>query len=83
MAFRMDMSRWPEGLEELINPPETGLGVREDPYLEELPVDPWGNDYFYNVEGNRPIIVSFGPDRQEGTQDDISSAPRSGFDEGF
>jgi general secretion pathway protein G len=76
--FRMEQSRWPETLEDLVNPPETRGGLQEEPYLEKLPIDPWGNEYIYVIEDNRPVIISMGPDGQEGTQDDLSNVDMSG-----
>jgi general secretion pathway protein G len=47
-------------------------------YLDEdLPLDPWGNDYQYAYPGEhnkkRPDIWSTGPDGEEGTDDDIGN----------
>ncbi|GAB4152999.1 MAG: type II secretion system major pseudopilin GspG [Planctomycetota bacterium] len=44
-------------------------------WLSTDPVDPWGNDYIIR-EGDRPggfVVISYGPDGQEGTEDDITS----------
>ncbi|QDU81794.1 Type II secretion system protein G precursor [Polystyrenella longa] len=51
----------------------------EGPYMEEIPADPWGNDFQYEYEaGDRePTIWSFGPDGEDGTEDDITSAKGS------
>ncbi len=39
---------------------------------EEVPTDPWGNQYQYELSsGNKYRIWSFGPDMVEGTQDDV------------
>jgi general secretion pathway protein G len=76
--YRMDQSRWPETLEDLVSPPETPEGFREEPYLEEMPIDPWGREYLYTLEENRPVIISFGADGEEGTEDDISNVDVSG-----
>jgi general secretion pathway protein G len=41
---------------------------------KEIPADPWGNPYQYELEGADQIrIWSFGPDRQSGTADDITN----------
>lgn len=45
-------------------------------YLKKLPKDPWKRNYVYTspgTEGNPFEIVSAGPDKQEGTEDDIKS----------
>jgi hypothetical protein len=45
---------------------------------DSIPKDPWGNDYQYEYppthgKGDYPDIWSFGPDGQDGTDDDIVS----------
>lgn len=46
-------------------------------HMEKLPKDPWGNDYNYREESENgqdfPDIWSNGPDKEEGTEDDISN----------
>ena len=34
--------------------------------------DPWGNEYTYESDGKKLNIISWGPDGEEGTEDDIS-----------
>ena len=63
----------PDTLEELVEKNEKG-----DSYLKNLPKDPWDNDYQLLL-GDTPRsfeIISWGPDRQEDTEDDISSVDR-------
>jgi general secretion pathway protein G len=48
------------------------------PYLKtDLPLDPWGNPYQYACPGTRnpdsTDVWSFGPDMQNGTDDDIGN----------
>ena len=48
----------------------------DDPIIDggkDVLVDPWGNEYKYEVHGKRFAIISFGPDGEEGTEDDIRS----------
>jgi general secretion pathway protein G len=49
------------------------------PLFEDIPQDPWGNEYDVqaNGTGQKPRIWSYGPDKQDGTQDDISNDRRS------
>lgn len=82
-VYRLDMQDYPltqQGLEALREPPAD----LRDPskwngkYLETpIPVDPWGNPYQYEYPGqyetDRPDIWSFGPDAQNGTDDDIGN----------
>ena len=62
--------RLPESLDELLEAdPQTG-----ESYIQEVPLDPWGNSYELRIldrTGNKFEIVSFGPDMEEGTEDDI------------
>jgi general secretion pathway protein G len=46
------------------------------PYTSKaIPPDPWGMQYQYELTGSESFrIWSYGPDKQEGTADDISSS---------
>jgi general secretion pathway protein G len=79
--FKMDTGRFPTeelGLLELIEQP-TDVDIWEPGgYLEttELPVDGWGNEFKYELypeSGKQFVIRSFGPDEEEGTEDDLLS----------
>lgn len=64
-----------EGLNALVEAP-AGLDTWKGPYLEKgVPNDPWGNPYVYVYPGEHNTsgydIHSFGPDKQDGTDDDI------------
>lgn len=83
--FRVDMRRLPtqeEGLKILWSKEgleETDAANWGGPYLNDpKPVDNWGTAWIFKVpaeiEGIEYDIVSAGPDRQEGTDDDISLA---------
>lgn len=59
--------------------PGTDQGLKalaQGEYIKKVPKDPWKKDYFYSspgAEGNPYEISSGGPDKQEGTEDDIKS----------
>jgi general secretion pathway protein G len=61
------------------NYPDTSTGLQalvDQNILEEMPKDPWGNDYVYLNEGGKPVITSYGADGApggEGNGADISS----------
>lgn len=65
----------------LLNPGQDKNGRARQPYIEEIPKDAWGNplSYEYPPSGNRatpankPAIWSAGPDRQDGTDDDVTN----------
>ena len=69
MAFRVNVGNYPttdEGLISLKKMPE-GKGKRwKGPYIDELPVDPWGNAYQYRYPGvknkDKYDVWSLGPD---------------------
>ncbi|MFP2958958.1 type II secretion system major pseudopilin GspG [Myxococcus sp. 1LA] len=60
--------------------PDTASGLQalvEAQALEQMPKDPWNNDYVYINEGGKPVIISYGADGAsggEGNDADISSA---------
>jgi general secretion pathway protein G len=83
--FRLDFDRWPtdqEGVKVLWD--KTALEGEEEQakwkgYLTEaLPKDKWGSDWGYRQKGEHGDetkfdLWSYGPDKQEGTEDDITS----------
>lgn len=82
--YRLNAGTYPtteQGLQALLTPPTTEPVPKNwaGPYLEtnKALVDPWGTPYFYQYPGqhntDKPDIWSAGPDRQPGTEDDITN----------
>ena len=93
--FRLDLDRWPseeEGLEVLWR--QDALEDEEDqqrwrgPYLEDpILEDRWGTELEYRFPGeirgeSYYDLISFGPDGEEGTEDDITNHDRIRDEEG-
>lgn len=67
-----------QGLQALVAPPaqqglsDSGNGgassssYEDGGYVEKVPLDPWGNPYFYQSDGNSYTLKSFGADGAEG-----------------
>ena len=84
MRFRTDMKRWPtedEGIPVLWSSSnledEDEADAWGGPYLEKpVPTDQWGSEWVYRnpseIEGLQYDLISIGPEREEGTDDDIS-----------
>jgi len=74
-SFHMDTGQYPsdtDGLLALIDPPP-GIGADPEGYLKnvnEIPKDPWGNEYQYVYPGQyaKYDIFSYGADGKEGGQ---------------
>lgn len=67
--FKLDNGRYPtqgEGLDALVTAPPGARGWNPDGYLDRVPTDPWGNQYFYNTDGRDVLVKSFGADGLEG-----------------
>ncbi len=72
--FKMDTGRYPteeEGLTALVEEPSDVTGWEPGGYLEttEIPVDGWGNEFFYELDpgtGKPFVIISYGADGEEG-----------------
>ncbi len=68
-----------EGLEALLSSPTDAKVARrwKGPYLKKKPLDPWGNEYVYRFPGKRGgktyDLLSYGPDGEEGGEDDIAN----------
>ena len=80
MQYRINMGSYPsteEGLAALVNAPEQRRERWKGPYVSKLPEDPWGNPYKYRYPGvKNPSsydVWSTGPDKQDGTDDDIGN----------
>jgi general secretion pathway protein G len=75
--YRIDVGVYPNQLGDLLQPPDDLRNPDKwsGPYLErdEVPLDPWQNDYQYANEGDDFRIWSFGPDGADGGNDDIDN----------
>jgi len=79
-TYEVDTGQYPtsdQGLQALSQAP-AGVNGWNGPYLTKgIPNDPWGNPYVYVCPGaQNPSgydIHSFGPDGQDGTDDDIDN----------
>ncbi len=81
-AYRIHMGDFPstaEGLAALVAAPTNRADRWRGPYLQDskLPVDPWGEPYQYRYPGvknkNGFDLWSKGPDKTDGTDDDIGN----------
>src|SRR5260370_27252775 len=62
--FQIDYGRYPntnEGLGTLFNIAETDPGFVRGTAWPHSPLDPWGNHYFYQSDGENYVLGSFGP----------------------
>ena len=69
--FQQDYGRFPESLQELVNPPvdaEGGGGATPPSVKPKDLTDPWGNEFVYRYPGQNWAfdLVSTGADGQEG-----------------
>jgi general secretion pathway protein G len=73
-AFQVDNGFYPKRLEDLVQEPADAKNWH-GPYLEKIPVDPWGHKYFYECPGKHNPkgydLSSAGADGTAGTGDDI------------
>ena len=84
-AYEKDVGAYPstrQGLEALARRPITVNPEKwKGPYLEEIPTDPWGEEFIYRFPGENDAafdLISPGPDRTADTKDDISSSSGRG-----
>lgn len=75
-AYEVDNGGYPRSLQDLVQQPNNARNWH-GPYLENLPVDPWGNPYVYAFPGrhnpNGFDLSSIGPDGKAGTDDDVGN----------
>ena len=78
-AFEVDNGYYPKGrngLLDLVQKPRDAVNWH-GPYLENIPKDPWQNDYIYECPGKHNQsgfdVMSMGPDGRSGNEDDIGN----------
>ena len=69
--YYLDAGSYPtsdQGLPALVAAPTSGNDPKDwgGPYIERIPLDPWGHPYFYQSDGNEYLLKSFGADGVEG-----------------
>lgn len=73
--YKLDNGAYPstdQGLQALVTKPTTPPVPRDwkaDGYLQELPMDPWGEAYQYMNESEKAKIFSFGPKGRDGNSE--------------
>jgi general secretion pathway protein G len=73
--YYLDNGSYPttdQGLQALVSPPSGGRlpsNYEQGGYIEKLPNDPWGNQYFYQSDGSTYALKSFGPDGVQSADD--------------
>jgi len=73
--YYLDNGSYPttdQGLQALVSPPTSGRtpnNYEQGGYIEKLPMDPWGNQYFYQSDGSTYALKSFGPDGVQSADD--------------
>jgi general secretion pathway protein G len=74
--FEVDNGFYPSSLQDLLTQPRNTKNWH-GPYLDQMPVDPWGNAYLYAFPGkhnpNGYDLWSAGPDGKSGDDDDIGN----------
>lgn len=80
-TYRLDVGSYPPNLLALSEAPSNAQGW-DGPYLDELlPLDPWNNDYIYELDASAPqgfYLYSLGADGTRGGEDinaDIGYVP--------
>ena len=83
VAYRIDTGDYPtteEGFEALLQAPKSKTKLWKGPYIEEIPLDPWGNRYQYIYPGKMNEegfdVFSFGQDGIT-SEDDITNWKKS------
>ena len=74
--YQLDVGHFPTkqegGLQALMQAPPNAKRWK-GPYIKKLDVDPWGNAYEYEPNGNSVKIWSWGPDSVDNSGDEVSN----------
>ena len=83
-AYEVDNGNYPRGkngLQDLVVAPRNAQNWK-GPYMQEVPLDPWGHAYIYECPGkHNPSgydLLSMGPDGQVGGGDDVANWKQPG-----
>ena len=60
--------RYPETIAEMVNAKDEN-GADAVASLNEIPKDPWGSEYQYEIVNGRPMVTCLGSDKQQGGAD--------------
>jgi general secretion pathway protein G len=77
--YHLRILSYPKSIEDLVNKPSDAKVAEKwaGPYLDRVPEDPWGNKYQIQAPGKHNTqsvdIWSFGPDGNNGSDDDIGN----------
>jgi general secretion pathway protein G len=80
MVYRLHMGDYPstaDGLNALVTAPQNKADRWRGPYVEKIPLDPWGEPYQYRYPGTKNKdtydLWSKGYDKADGTADDVGN----------
>jgi general secretion pathway protein G len=72
-TYRLDVGSYPASISDLQKAPASVANYWQGPYLDEnLPLDPWNNDYQYRLDSNAQqgfYLYSLGADGAEGGEE--------------
>jgi general secretion pathway protein G len=71
-SYRLDVGHYPDTLQSLVENTDDEDGW-DGPYLsraDEVPLDPWDNEYVYSRDGRSYSLISYGADGMEGGEDE-------------
>lgn len=57
--------RYPDTIAEMLNAKDEN-GADAVASLDEMPKDPWGSEYLYEIVNGRPTVTCLGSDKQQG-----------------
>jgi general secretion pathway protein G len=68
-TYRLDVGEYPDSLDGLMRN-DSDRASWNGPYLRrDVPKDPWGNDYVYDINGREFTLISYGADGSQGGED--------------
>ncbi len=68
-AIKAETGRYPETITDMINPTDaTGAPLAAS--LDSVPLDPWQQEYIYEIYDGRPSLLCLGSDMAEGGEDE-------------
>ena len=65
-SINTQTGRYPESIDECVNPVDESTGQKIPYTLQKYPKDPWGEEYIYEMRDGEPVVICYGRDAAEG-----------------
>jgi general secretion pathway protein G len=69
-TYRLDVGEYPDSMDGLMENDSDRASWNGPDLRRAVPMDPWGNEYVYDVDGREFTLISYGADGERGGEED-------------